>query len=179
MHTFYSSMQLFSCSRETARIDKPRQKLLKKRFGCGAGPLKGRSRRIGSSVAVVWIETSVFCVGPSADTNPKFGTDGTCPLYSKFIEFAWQESAFELSDERCGLSSGVVNSLYSISNAGKSICTSWQHSISLLVLMSPFKNLRIYLKKRTFSSTPIPFWITGFLTRHKGNNNNTFDVKLF
>ena len=62
-------MQLFSCSRETARFDKPRQKLLKKRFGSGAGPLKGRSRRVGSFVAVIGIGSSVICVGLSGDTT--------------------------------------------------------------------------------------------------------------
>ena len=97
-------MQLFSCSRETARFDKPRQKLLKKRFGCGAGPLKGRSRRVGSSVAVACIGSSVACVGPSADTRTKLGADGTScesrPSYAKSIKFAtWQESASEPPNE--------------------------------------------------------------------------------
>ena len=76
IHSFHSTIQLLSCSRETARIDKPRQHLLKKRFGCGAGPLKGRSRRVGSFVAVVGMGSSVVCVGPSGDTIAKVWADG-------------------------------------------------------------------------------------------------------
>ena len=103
-YTFHSSIQLFSCSRETARFDKPRQKLLKKRFGCGAGPLKGRSRRVGSFVAVIGIGSSVICVGLSGDTKVKLWANSTscesCPLYAKSIKYAtWQESAFEPPDE--------------------------------------------------------------------------------
>ena len=123
-------MQLFSCSRENARFDKPRQKLLKKRFGCGAGPLKGRSRRVGSSVAVACMGSSVACVIPSADTRTKLGTGGTCPLYAKSIVFAtWSESAFEPPDEERRAFSDVENSVHSTSNAGNSFCSSWPDAI--------------------------------------------------
>ena len=129
-------MQLFSCSRENARFDKPRQKLLKKRFGCGAGPLKGRSRRVGSSVAVACMGSSVACVIPSADTRTKLGTGGTCPLYAKSIVFAtWSESAFEPPDEERRAFSDVENSVHSISNAGNSFCSSWPDAISFWFLI--------------------------------------------
>ena len=46
----YSFIELFSTSSAIARAAKPRQKVLKKRLGLGAGPFDGLSRRIGSVI---------------------------------------------------------------------------------------------------------------------------------
>ena len=52
----YSFMDEFSLSTESARLDSPRQKVRKNRFGLAAGPWQGLNRRVGSSKGTICID---------------------------------------------------------------------------------------------------------------------------
>ena len=55
----YSFIEFFSASTAIARMAKPRQKVLKKRLGLGAGPLDGLSRRIGCATTAASISAAL------------------------------------------------------------------------------------------------------------------------
>ena len=72
IHTSSLFIQVLCCSAETARIDNPRQKVLKKRFGLSAGPEDGLNRRIGSTA-----------LGRDGNSAPEFGlvqTSSSCSM---------------------------------------------------------------------------------------------------